>query len=97
VLLGLGTRWGLARHWWVLAKLALTIVLASAAVFVLQPSLNEAAATALALPPADLPGAGIGPVAVRAATAPTLGVLLLTTAVVLAVFKPWGRTRFRRR
>ena len=25
VLLGLGTRWGLARHWWVLAKLALTI------------------------------------------------------------------------
>jgi hypothetical protein len=97
VLLGLGTRWGLARHWWVLTKLTLTIVLASAAVFLLRPSLDQAAATAQALPLAELPGAGIGPVAVRAATAPTLGVLLLTTAVVLAVYKPWGRTGLRRR
>ena len=97
VLLGLGTRWGLVRHWWVLAKLALTLVLASAAVFVLRPSLNEAAASTRALPLAELAGAGIGQVAVRAATAPALGVLLLTTAVALAVSKPWGRTRFRRR
>jgi hypothetical protein len=96
VLLGLGTRWGLVRHWWVLAKLTLTIVLATAAVFLLRPSLNEAAASALALPTAELAGAGIGQVAVRAATAPAVGVLLLTTAVVLAVFKPRGRTRFRR-
>jgi hypothetical protein len=36
ILLGLGTRWGLARHWWVLAKLVLTIVGASAAVFLLS-------------------------------------------------------------
>ena len=97
VLLGLGTRWGLARHWWVLTKLTLTTVLASAAVFLLRPSLDQAAATALALPLAELPGAGIGQVAVRAATAPTLGVLLLTTAVALAVYKPWGRTGLRRR
>jgi hypothetical protein len=97
VLLGLGTRWGLVRHYWVLTKLALTLVLASAAVFVLRPSLNQAAASALALPLAELPTAGIGQVAVRAATAPAVGVLLLTTAVALAVSKPWGRTRFRRR
>jgi hypothetical protein len=95
-LLGLGTRWGLVRHWWVLTKLTLTIVLASAAVFLVRPSLNEAAATALALPLAELAGAGIDQVAVRAATTPAVGVLLLTTAVVLAVYKPWGRTRFRR-
>jgi hypothetical protein len=97
VLLGLGTRWGLARHWWVLAKLALAIVLASAAVLVLRPSLNEAASDALAVPLAELPTAGIGQVAVRVTTAPIVGVLLLTTAVVLAVYKPWGQTRFRRR
>jgi hypothetical protein len=36
VLLGLGTRWGLARHYWVLTKLVLTIVLASAAVLLLR-------------------------------------------------------------
>jgi hypothetical protein len=97
VLLGLGTRWGLARHWWVLAKLVLAIVLASAAVLVLRPSLNQAAADALAVPLAELPAAGIGQVAVRVTTAPIVGVLLLTTAVVLAVYKPWGQTRFRRR
>jgi hypothetical protein len=97
VLLGLGTRWGLVRHWWVLTKLTLTLVAATAAVLVLRPSLNQAAASALAVPPAELPGAGIGQVAVRAATAPAMGVLLMTAAVALAVFKPWGRTWLRRR
>lgn len=97
VLLGLGTRWGLARHWWVLAKLALTIVGASAAVLLLRPSVDQAAATALAVPLAELPTAGIGQLAARVMLAPTLGVVLLTTAVVLAVYKPWGQTRFRRR
>jgi hypothetical protein len=44
-----------------------------------------------------LAAAGIGPAAVRVTTAPAVGVLLLTTAVVLAVYKPWGQTRLRRR
>jgi hypothetical protein len=96
VLLELGTRWGLARHYWVLTKLVLTLVLASAAVLLLRPSLNQAAATARALPLTELPTAGIGQLAVRVMLAPTVGVLLLTTAVVLAVYKPWGQTRFRR-
>jgi hypothetical protein len=37
ILLGIGTPWGLARHYWVLAKLVLTIAVATAAVFVLRP------------------------------------------------------------
>jgi len=51
--------WGLARHWWVTVKLVLTIGLATAAVFVLRPALNRAAAQAL--PMAELPTTGIGP------------------------------------
>jgi hypothetical protein len=66
-------------------------------VVLLRPAVNQAAATALALPLAELPTAGVGQVAVRVVLAPTLGVVLLTTAVVLAVSKPWGRTRFRGR
>ena len=46
-----------------LAKLALTIVGASAAVVLLRPAVNQAAATALALPLAELPTAGVGQVA----------------------------------
>jgi hypothetical protein len=97
ILLGLGTRWGLARHWWVLTKLVLTIAVATAAVFVLRPALNRAAAQALQVPLAELPTTGIGPTGV-AVTLPFTGALLVLVAIVtLAVFKPWGQTRFRRR
>jgi hypothetical protein len=50
ILLALGTRWGLARHWWVTVKLVLTIGLATAAVFVLRPALNRGEAQALLVP-----------------------------------------------
>ena len=97
ILLGLGTPWGLARHWWVLTKLVLTIAVATAAVFVLRPALNRAAAQALQVPLAELPTTGIGPTGV-AVTLPFTGALLVLVAIVtLAVFKPWGQTRFRRR
>jgi hypothetical protein len=62
-------------------KLVLTIGLATAAVFVLRPALTRAAAQALLVPMAELPTTGIGPTGI---------------AVTLAVFKPWGQTRFQR-
>jgi uncharacterized membrane protein len=97
ILLGLGTGWGLTRHTWVLTKLALTIGLATAAVLVLRPALDRAAAQALQVPLAELPGTGIGQLGV-AVTMATAGALLVLVAIVtLAVFKPWGQTRFRRR
>jgi hypothetical protein len=97
ILLGLGTGWRLTRHWWVLAKLVLTIAVATAAVFVLRPALDRAAAQALQLPLAELPAAGIGRVGVAVTLAPVGALLVLVAIVTLAVFKPWGQTRFRRR
>jgi hypothetical protein len=48
------------------------------------------------LPMAELPTTGIGPTGI-AVTLPPLGALLvLVTTVTLAVFKPWGQTRFQR-
>jgi hypothetical protein len=90
VLLGLSTGWGLARHYWVLAKLILTVGLATAAALILRPTLDEAASTARTVPLVDLPISGIGAAGVRAVMAPTIGVLLLTSAVALAVYKPRG-------
>jgi hypothetical protein len=95
ILLGLGTAWGLARHWWVLTKLVLTIAVATAAVFVLRPALNRAAAQALQVPLAELPAIGIGQVGVAVTLAPAGALLVLIAIVTLAVFKPWGQTRFR--
>jgi hypothetical protein len=75
----------------VLAKLALTIVGASAAAVLLRPSLDQAATTALALPLAQLPTAGIGQLAVRVMLAPTVGVLLLTRRWCLRSPSPGGK------
>jgi hypothetical protein len=97
ILLGLGTGWRLTRHWWVLTKLVLTIAVATAAVFVLRPALDRAAAQALQLPLAELPAAGIGRVGVAVTLAPVGALGVLVAIVTLAVFKPWGQTRFRRR
>jgi hypothetical protein len=97
ILLGLGTPWGLARHWWVLAKLVLTIVVATAAVFVLRPALNRAAAQALQVPLVEMPTTGVGQVGVAVTVASAGALLVLVAIVTLAVFKPWGQTRFRRR
>jgi hypothetical protein len=97
ILLGWSSSWGIARYYWVLTKLILALTAATAAVFVLRPTLNEAAAAALGVSLADLPSAGIGQIAARAATSSAVGVSLLTTAALLAFYKPWGRIRLRRR
>jgi hypothetical protein len=97
ILLALTSPWGIARHYWVLTKLILALTAATAAVFLLRPTLNEAAADALGVTLADLPSTGIGPIAARAATSSAVGVSLLTIAALLAVYKPWGRIRRRRR
>lgn len=88
VLLGLGTRWGLKRYWWVLVKLGISILLAVLVWVALLPGVAALEVT----------DATTGD-QVRAALAdptmflypPVVSSLLLTVAVVLSVFKPWGR------
>lgn len=93
VALGLLTRWGLLRHWWVAAKLAVTAVLTAVVLGVLVPRLAERADTAAAVPAEPLTIAERVPLTV----APAVGVTLLTLAVVLARYKPGGRVRRRAR
>jgi DMSO/TMAO reductase YedYZ heme-binding membrane subunit len=77
----LGTTWGLFRHYWVLFKLLIYIETFSL--------MADVAAD---------PGSDLGVVrnpspALRAA----LALLLLLVATVLAVYKPWGMTRYGQR
>jgi hypothetical protein len=87
ITLGLLTPWGLLRHWWVTAKLALTTAGTVLALAVLTPTLSGLAG-------ASRSGAAIALgdrlELVRDSGAASL-VLLVT--VVLSVYKPFGRIR----
>ena len=91
VVLGLGTKWGLIRYWWVAVKLALNLVLCTLILIALQPGLGEiaqygrdlAAGTATERDMSDL------------FFPPIVSLSALTFATILSVAKPWGRLRKR--
>lgn len=91
VALGLGSRFGLVRYWWVAVKLAINVLMSILIFFVLRPGIDGAAGIGARLmagdPTAVVPGGLIYPVVV----APTL----LVVAYVLSTVKPWGVTRPR--
>jgi hypothetical protein len=93
VVQSLGTSWGLFRHYWVLAKLLVTIPATVALLLHMRPigRLAEAAAEA-ALSGNDLRGIRVQLVANAGAA---LAVLLLATT--LSVYKPRGLTPYGRR
>jgi hypothetical protein len=93
LILGLGTKWGLIRYWWVLVKLALGLVLTGLVLFALLPA-------TVALPDAVASAGDGGGAAVRAALGatpvqlmfpPVVSFLALGFALVVSVFKPWGK------
>jgi hypothetical protein len=97
ILLGLGTRWGLVRYYWVLTKLLLTITVISALVFVLRPRVSQAAADVLQIPLAELATGGVGQIGRTVTIGIAAALLVLLTVVTLAVSKPWGQTSYGER
>lgn len=92
LLLGLGTRYGLLRYWWVLVKLVLTIVLLVLILVVLRPGMAEVAAAGVGLEN----GTGAGVDLSFLVFPPAVSLVTLAVATVLAVFKPWGNVRGKR-
>jgi hypothetical protein len=87
----LGTKWGLFRHYWIIVKLVITCF--STAILLLYMETFSYMAAVASASANDLD-------TVRS-TSPLLhasaALVLLTTATVLAVFKPQGLTRYGRR
>jgi hypothetical protein len=92
VALGLGTKWGLIRYWWVAIKLALNIILVALVPVALRPEVIEKAEQGRRFVAGEAASLGVGDLIFPPIVSPTL----LLIAVVLAVFKPWGRIRERR-
>jgi hypothetical protein len=89
VVLGLGTRFGLVRYWWVAVKLAMNVVLCLLVVFALRPGLGEVVEHGRVLAAGGVSDADISSLFFP----PAVSLAALSAATVLAVFKPWGRIR----
>ena len=93
VLLGLGTKYGLVRYWWVLVKLVVNLVLVTLVVLVLWPgvtAVGDAGRAAL-----TDGGGGAPTMPATLVFPPIVSSTALIVAMTLSVFKPWGRTRRR--
>ncbi len=89
----LATPWGLFRHYWIVAKLALTMF-ATVVLLKKMPLIGYVArrTTETPLPSAAVRAAGI-PLIVHAAG----GIVVLLAITILSVYKPWGLTRYGQR
>src|SRR5262245_13047595 len=89
ILLGLSSRYGLVRYWWVAAKLALNLVLTGLVLVALAPEVATHADQARQFD-AGLPvPLEVGQLIFPPIVSPTA----LLVAMTLAIFKPWGRIR----
>lgn len=89
LVLALGTKWGLLRHYWVLAKLVLAVATVVVGLAVIDGAIQDtiaARAAAHSATASDL----LLPAIIATPT-------MLATAMTLAISKPWGRTRRGRR
>jgi hypothetical protein len=89
VVLGLGSKYGLVRYWWVAVKLVLNLVLCTLILVALQPGMPDVVAHGQALvagTPSDFEASELF-------FPPAVSLVALTLATALAVFKPWGARR----
>jgi hypothetical protein len=80
LMLALSTSWGLARHWWVLAKCGISAVLTASGLLFLVHQL-----------PQILTGGG-EPAEMQTLIGRSVALVLLLAATGISVVKPWGKT-----
>jgi hypothetical protein len=89
LLLGLGSKYGLVRYWWVAVKLVLNLLLTGLVLVALAPEVAAHAEQARRFLAGEPTALGVGDLIFPPIVSPTA----LLVAFVLAVFKPWGRIR----
>ncbi|MFP2907374.1 hypothetical protein ACLESD_20470 [Pyxidicoccus sp. 3LFB2] len=89
----LGTAWGVFRHYWVLVKFLLTLVATS----ILLMHMRTVSRMADLAAEMTLPGSDFSMLRRQLVVHAVGGLLVLLTATVLSIYKPWGRTPYGRR
>ncbi|GAA2804875.1 hypothetical protein [Crossiella cryophila] len=91
VVLGLGSKYGLVRYWWVTVKLVLNLALLALVAFALRSGVTEAAEYGRQLAAGQVGPRGPGDLIYP----PIVSTTALLFATVISVYKPWGRLRKR--
>jgi uncharacterized membrane protein len=91
IVLGLGSKWGVVRYWWVTVKLVLNLVLSALVLVALRPEVSHLADQARMA----LRGEPVSFDLSNLFYPPTVSPTLLLVAFTLSVVKPWGRIRRR--
>lgn len=87
VVLTLGTKWGLIKHYWIVVKLILTIVTSIALLLHMKPiSYLSILAASTTLSNNEQPGLRVQLIADAGAA-----LLVLLAITTISVYKPWGR------
>jgi uncharacterized membrane protein len=89
LLLGLSSKYGLVRYWWVTVKLVLNLVLTALVLVALAPQVAATAEEARRFVAGEPATLAVGDLIFPPIVSPTA----LVVAFVLAVYKPWGRIR----
>jgi len=89
-ILSLGTPWGLFRHYWILAKLLITIL----STIIMQVHMQPISLLAGAAAKTTLFSADLHEMQVQMVVASTAALLALLVATTLAVYKPRGMTAY---
>jgi hypothetical protein len=92
VVLAWGSKYGLLRYWWVAIKLALNIALTGLVPLALQPTVLDAVERANTYAATGAGDLSVG----NLVFPPIVSPAALLVAMVLSVFKPWGRISRRR-
>ncbi|HWC32320.1 MAG TPA: hypothetical protein VG709_04255 [Actinomycetota bacterium] len=90
LVMALGTRWGLFRHYWVLISFTLAVV-AAVVVLLHMPTVSSVADAVRGSADPELAGFG------GDLLHPALGLVVLLVVQVLNLYKPAGMTRYGRR
>jgi len=97
VLLGVGSKYGLLRYWWVATKLVINVVLTVLILVLLRPSVDDVVEIGRQLPGGTLGLDALGQLRTDLLFPPVVSIAALTVATLLSIYKPWGRTPRGRR
>jgi hypothetical protein len=89
LVLGVGTKFGLVRYWWVAVKLVLNIALVVLVATALRGGVHDIAEQGRLLAAGQLVDVPIGDLKFP----PIVSPIALMIATTLSVYKPWGRLR----